>query len=476
MKIVIIGGGIAGLASACREAAKGHKVVLLEQQATLGGKIAVVQKGGYTWDAGPSFFTDPKELDDLFIDCGKSLEEYFTYFELEEACRYFYDDDILHGYDTPEKLASEFERVFGEPTENTLRFLEDVNKIYTHAGEQFLNEPVSRKSLLSQQTLRSLRNLPIKSISMNLHQTHTKYFQTQRAVQFFDRFATYVGANQHRTPGLLMGMPQLEHNQGAVQPKGGMREIIQAVEKLARELGVDIRTSQKVVRIKKTDAGYAITANKKELMADTVINAGDIANFYTFMEDNRKVSHERKEHSLSGYVQYLGVRGKTEDLYLHNVLFSKDYDKETRSLWAGETYKDPTIYINNTSYYEKNDAPKGNENWFVMVNLPAGFDESMISDVKRDVWAKLEKQFPGFSSRVRVEADALTPIILEEKFGAYKGSIYGLAANSIRGAFLRPGNKDPKYEGIYHVGVTVHPGGGIPLALRSAKIMSKMIG
>jgi phytoene desaturase len=476
MKVLVIGAGIAGLAVSCRLAARGHKVTLLEKNDDVGGKISTIKKDGFTWDGGPSFFTNPEELALLFTDCGKNLGDYFRWFELDEACRYFYSDTVVYGYDTPVALAKEFEKKFSEPKENTLRFLKDVAKLYDSAGQQFLNEPVTIQSLFSVRTVRNILRLPRHSLGSKLHEMHKRYFKSDRTVQFFDRFATYVGGNPYKTPGMLMAMPHLEHNLGAVQPKGGMRAIIRAVAKLAEELGVVVLMNQEVISVKNEHKKIKNVYTKDTVYtSDIVINAGDVANMYKMTNLKKYKRHSKKEHSLSGYVQYLGVRGKTDSLYLHNILFSDDYEAETKSLWAGEVYNDPTIYINNTSLYENRDAPKNCENWFVMVNVPCGFDEEKLEHLQSVVQCKLEKYFPGITSRIKIQAEALAPSILSEKYRAHKGSIYGLAANSIRGAFLRPKNRDKKIKNLYHVGVTAHPGGGIPLALRSAKIVSEMI-
>ena len=477
MQIVIVGGGIAGLAASARLQATGHSVTLLEKNSSVGGKISVVRKDGFTWDGGPSFFTDPGELKLLFSDCGKDLSEYFSYRELDEACRYWMSGSVVHGYDTPEKLATELKKHFGEPKENVINYLQDAADLYLGPGQKFMNKPFHFRSFLNPvQVASTLRRQP-RSLTQTMHAPHRHYFDSPQTIAFFDRFATSVGANPHKAPGMLISTPYLEHVEGAVQPNGGMRSITKAVYELALKLGVDIKTDFAVQNIDHTDKRIQSVSNGRDtLKADVIVNAGDVANMMRMTNHPQYEKHVNREHSLSAYVQYLGVKKTKHDVYVHNILFSDDYDKETAAVWSGNSYPDPTTYINNTSYYEKSDAPAGYENWFVMVNVPAGFDGN-LEIVRSNVMAKLQRTFgDDLPERIVTQADSLTPQSLESTFNAFRGSIYGLAANSFRGAYLRPPNKDSHYDNLYHVGVTTHPGGGIPLALRSAKIVSGMLG
>jgi phytoene desaturase len=479
MNIAVIGSGIAGLAVSARLASQGHRVTVYEKNASIGGKISLVEKEGFTWDGGPSFFTDVGEYLRLFQDCGEDPAKYFSYQELDEACRYVYEDLIVRGFDSPVRLAGELERAFGEPTSNTLQFLESASSVYNSVAEQFLNHKASLSNFIRPQALVGLRNVPLPALFRSMHQMHEQYLTSPRTVQFFDRFATYVGADPKRAPGLLLCMPHLEHVVGAYHPNGGMRSLVNSAYALTKKLGVVIRPGSQVdglYVVNQTLRGVEV--NGKHHAYDAVVNAGDVANVYKWLNDGRYRRHIKREHSLSAYVLYLGIKRFTDTQYLHTIMFSDDYDAEGVALWQDKMpYHDPTIYINNTSFLEPSHAPKGHENWFVMVNVPAGLDGTALTKARKYSIDKLSKRFgTDISKHIVCEAEALTPRYIEDQYSAYGGAIYGLAANSIRGAYMRPANKDEQVEGLYHVGVTTHPGGGIPLALRSARIVSGMIG
>jgi len=479
MNIAVLGAGIAGLAVATRLKGAGHTVTVYEQNAWVGGKISEVKKDGFTWDGGPSFFTDPGELRLLFSDVDRNMDDYFSYIELDEACRYFYGREVLHGYDTPDRLAEELERGFGEPKEHTLRFLTDIATSYNAVGSAYLDQPFSIKRILSPKLLRAFIKTPSYGIFHTMKRNNEHYFDTAQARQFFDRFATYVGSDYSRAPGLLSSVAHLEHNMGAVQPVGGMRSIVGAIESLARELGVIFKLSTPIEKLV-VEKGKAcgIVVGGSELRYDQIVNSGDVANAMKWHSAKNYRKHQKKEHSSSAVVLYLGVKKTKLPVYLHNIIFSNDYLAETNALWKDRVpYTDPTIYINNTSYYEKSHAPKGYENWFVMANAPAGMDEQGVMKVRGYMLSKLSEIIGRpIDEFIVSEAPPLTPSYLEKTYSAYRGSIYGVAANSWRGAFFRPQSKDDSIKNLYHCGVTTHPGGGIPLALRSARIVAGMVG
>lgn len=483
MKIVVLGAGVAGLAASARLSSQGHEVHVFDNNPSYGGKMTGLQKDGFYFDGGPSFFTDPDELRKLFEESGKSLDSYFSYFRTGEACRYFFDDTILRGYDSPSALADELHRCFGEPKENVVSFLTQSHKILTGVGKDFIDKPFSVGAVANANALKDVLGTPFGFYYGSMHKIHRRYFEKDETVTFFDRFATYVGANPMRAPAMLSSMASLEHAGGAYQPKGSMREIPHSIYKLSKDLGTNFTFSTAVTKIESTPKGgfkVWLNGHKNALKCDVVVNAGDVTAAYSLLGDSRR--HKKavaKECSSSGLVLYLGVKKLAKkNLYLHNIFFADDYAAETKTLWSDKVpYHDPTIYINYTGYFEKSHAPAGHQNLFIMINAPAGVDESYIKQAKEFVLNKLEKVLDkNIRNKIVVELASLTPIKIQEDFFAYKGAIYGQSANSMSGAFFRQSNKDEKFTGLYHCGVTAHPGGGIPLALRSAKIVSEMIG
>ena len=477
MRVAVIGAGVAGLAVAIRMKAKGYDVDVYEKNSTVGGKLTVLRSDGFTWDGGPSFFTDPSSLLEVLSESGRDPRDYFQYYDLDEACRYFYDDGmVFNGYDSVCKLAKEFATKFNEDENSVHNFFQKIGQAYDHGGQRFMNYPFTPSSLINKQAIVSFVQTPKSMLKGSMHAMHARYFKNQRTIDFFDRFATYNGSNPYRTPALLSTLPVLEHRGGAYQPAGGMRSIITALEKCACDMGISFHMNAAVMPCIKNGICVGIEGSLRQ-ESDIVITAGEIAEIYKKTDRNKYKKHIQKVPSASAYVLYLGVKTIPGiELYLHNILFSPDYAAEIKNMWDEHRPADvPTIYINNTSYLEKSHTKKGFQNWFVMVNVPAGTKDEDLRATRENILTRLGSVFKiDIRPRISAEYSSLTPCVIQDTFLSYKGSIYGLASNSLSGAFFRPRNNSD-IPGLYHVGVTVHPGGGIPLALRSAKIVSDMI-
>jgi len=187
----------------------------------------------------------------------------------------------------------------------------------------------------------------------------------------------------------------------------------------------------------------------------------------------------KQERSSSALIFYWGIKKVFPSLGLHNIFFSNNYEEEFKHLFQSKTvYQDPTVYINISSKYKKDDAPEGCENWFTMINVPnnIGQDwEQFKIDARANILKKLSKNFNQDIEALIVTESVLDPVAIEEKTSSYRGSLYGTSSNNQFAAFLRHANFSKKIKNLYFVGGSVHPGGGIPLALLSAKIVAEMI-
>jgi phytoene dehydrogenase-like protein len=205
--------------------------------------------------------------------------------------------------------------------------------------------------------------------------------------------------------------------------------------------------------------------------------------YYTYLhllQDKMSASKVlKRERSSSALIFYWGIAKEFPSLHLHNIFFSKDYPAEFRHLFEyKKMFSDPTVYINITSKMEPGQAPAGKENWFVMVNAPAGserFTKGLIEQSRLDILSKLNRMM-GVDLEPLIETEeTLTPGDIESKTDSYMGSLYGTSSNSKWAAFLRHPNFSSRIRGLFFTGGSVHPGGGIPLCMKSAKIVSELI-
>jgi phytoene desaturase len=483
-KAIVIGAGIGGIATAIRLASKGYSVEVHEKNEVPGGKLYLIEKEGYRFDAGPSLFTQPVNIEELFHLAGEDIDSYFEYEKVDIACRYFFENGkILNAHTHAPSFANEMESVLGEPAGNVLQYLKDAERVYENVGTIFLNHSLHKMSTwLHPRILTALKTIRWQYMFRTLDQFNRGRFSTQEAVQIFNRFATYNGSNPYRAPGMLSLIPHLEQNQGTFYPKGGMISIPKALVKLAEKKGVKFILNTRVEKIV-TVGGFAkgIISNGIFCRADVVVSNVDA--YYTYKDlltdDTAASAILKNERSSSALIFYWGMKESFSELHLHNIFFSKNYNEEFDHLFSRKKfYDDPTVYVNITSKMEVGQAPAGCENWFVMVNAPAIADadwQKEINTLKRNVVDKLSRILGrDIGAAIQVE-EVISPAGIQSRTDSYLGSLYGTSSNSKWAAFLRHPNSKPSIEGLYFTGGSVHPGGGIPLCLKSAAIVSNMV-
>ncbi len=484
-KAIIIGAGVAGLASAIRLALQGMEVTVFEKNSVPGGKLQAFEKDGYRFDMGPSLFTQPANIEDLFTLAGENMEDYFNYRKVPVSCHYFYEDGTMIRAHADRDLFRE------ELTGKTIdggrvldSYLDSSKKIYDSIGTVFVDHSLhKKKNFFTKRVLKALFAARWKYMFRSLHSVNATHFRDARTVQLFDRYATYNGSNPYRAPGMLSLVPHLEHNEGVYYPAGGMISITHALYRLALKKGVQFYFDSPVQRIicngKKIEG---VVVNGKNLSADYVVSNMDVYFTYKYLlaDERRAKKLLKQERSSSALIFYWGIGREFTELDLHNIFFAKNYSEEFDHLFRlKKAYDDPTVYINITSVCEPGvQAPAGKQNWFVMVNAPAnsGQDwEAFRARYRAAILAKLNRILGTDIGPLIETEEVLDPVSIESRTSSFMGSLYGSSSNSRMAAFLRHPNFANAMRGLYFVGGTVHPGGGIPLCLKSAKITSEII-
>ena len=482
-KVIVIGAGIAGIASAIRQAVKGHKVAVYEANAYPGGKLSEFRSGDFRFDAGPSLFTMPQYVDELFSLAGKNPKDAFTYEKLETVCRYFYEDGTcINAWANRDKLAEEIALKTKDPASSVHQFLDYSAQIYAITHSIFLEKSLHRlRSFLNWKTFKAVFRFPKIDPFRSMNTANTDFFTDDKTIRFFNRYATYNGSNPYKAPATLNVIPHLEQHFGAYFSKGGMAAITQSLVKLAENLGVKFNYHARVEEILVEDKKVkGIRLNGENVSADRVVSNMDIWFTYRQLLKN-EVAPKRilnQERSSSALIFYWGIKAEFPELDLHNIFFSEDYKKEFAAIWEQQSIDvDPTIYVNISAKYQSGDAPKGAENWFVMINVPANTGQNwdeLIAAARKNVIDKLSRMLNRDIAQLIVTEELLDPRSIEQKTASYQGSLYGTSSNNQFAAFLRHANFSSKIKGLYFVGGSVHPGGGIPLALLSAKIVDEL--
>ncbi len=522
MRAVIVGGGLAGLAAAVRLADAGHTVTVIEKNGTPGGKLAEHIARGFRFDLGPSLLTLPGIYDRL-LQGGDGTEEsagggtdHCHASPLDPLCSYFWSDGTVVRSTTD---ASRFDSILSthlnEAKGAYVRYLDDAKKLYNTIAPIFLTRSIHHRSLFgSRDFWRTLPRLPAALTRLSVAEHTSTYFRDARTCQLFSRYSTYNGSSPYLQSAMYSLISCVEHRGGGYAPAGGMRGLADRLVARAQRAGVQFalnsladaielrrsgaRRRRAAVAVHTTPpspAGEAPSGTGrgggagKTYPCDTLIMAGDYHNARKLLAresrrggDGKKPASPRSRRrdalSTSAVIFLWGIAATHPQLSVHNILFSNDYHEEFDDIFrCGQAPTDPTIYINISSKYNPPDAPQGCENWFVMINVPATLQVDWAA-VARDLqWKAMQKIHASLGIDVDKKllySKTITPPDLCNATAAQGGALYGNSTHGLLAALRRPANFDKKIRNCFYCGGTVHPGGGIPLALLSGQIAAAL--
>ena len=483
-KAIVIGAGIAGIASAIRLAIQGYQVEVFEAGPIAGGKLSELNLGDFRFDTGPSLFTMPQYVDELFTLAGKDSADYFQYEKLEIVCNYFYEDGTrISAFADRSKFSEEIAEKTKDSAESVIKFLEKSRDIYEITNPVFLQRSLHTfSSYFNWRTFKSLFRFYEIDAFRSMNQAIEANFKDYKTIRFFNRYATYNGSNPYKAPATLNVIPHFEQHFGAYFPVGGMYSIASSLVKLAIDLGVKFNFNSYVEEIElNKNQVSGVKVKGLSYPADLVISNMDIWYTYQKLLKGFEIPDriKQQERSSSALIFYWGINRSFPELEMHNIFFTENYREEFKKIWDEQIiYNDPTIYVNISSKNKVDDAPAGSENWFTMINVPADTGQNwdaLIIEARKNIIEKLSRILGLEVSKLIVCEAILDPRSIDSKTFSYQGSLYGSSSNSQFSAFLRHANFSSKIENLYFVGGSVHPGGGIPLALLSAKIVEGLI-
>lgn len=495
-RVVVIGAGIGGLASAARLAKYGHEVSIYEASNQVGGKCRTEWIGDYAFDTGPSLLTLPAVFRDLFIRTGKRFETEVGLKGVDPAFAYHFADGV--SFDFPNlslpEVCNSIEKALGkEAADEWHALMQKAEHMWDASRGPFIeSELPSIASLLKRKGfLKDLRTIaPWKSLrGFTADATSNPYLQ-----KIVDRYATYSGSDPRKAPAVLLTIAFVESTFGAWHLTGGLGTLATALEKRCVDLGVKIHLNSPVSQILvENETAIGVTLESGEVIhAEKVVANADADLVYNSLIPSsvKSVRGERKklskaDRSLAGFSLLLGldnsrVSGDLPRMRHHNVFFPSNYDQEFESIFAkNEVVGDPTIYI---CAPDDSTMVKGEnkEAWFVLVNAPRHDPKNGVdwNANPREYAEKIIAKLDSFGLRVSERLDVMefrTPADLEATVRAPGGSIYGTSSNGPRAAFMRASNRSP-LKNLYCVGGSAHPGGGLPLVGMSAELVAEAIG
>ncbi|EON32196.1 putative phytoene desaturase / phytofluene desaturase / zeta-carotene desaturase [Gordonia terrae C-6] len=491
-RVLVIGAGVGGLSVAMRLAATGHDVTVLEQFDDIGGKLGVIERDGFVFDTGPSLVTMPHVFEELFAATGSSIHDHLTLERLPVAARYRFPDGTCldmpgHLDDIPAALDAALGP--GRGTEWST-FLQRAERVWDVTHEPFLESPMSIRTMIGGIATPS----DVRAVApwQSLRGLGERYLDDPRLRMLLDRYATYTGSDPRRAPAALASVPWSEQAFGSWYVRGGLGRIASAMRDRLGELGGRVELGVEVDRISLGPNGRAdgvVLTDGSRRSADLVVANADARQVYNRLVPRRAARRpaallRRTTPSLSGFVLLLALDDPPPQPH-HQVLFAEDYDEEFDAVFGfrgpPRPAARPTVYISAPADPAIVPGPRTGA-WFVLVNAPrhdpdhgVDWDTEGLADAYADqILEVMADRGLDLAGHVRHRL-IVSPADLERRTRTPGGSIYGSSSNAPRSAFLRPSNTSP-VPGLYLVGGSSHPGGGLPLVVMSAKIVADLIG
>ena len=495
-RVVIIGGGISGLASAALLAKEGHAVTVLEKQPAVGGRAGSWEEDGFRFDTGPSWYLMPEVFDHFYKLLGTSAEEQLSLVTLDPGYRVYFE-----GVDEPIDLAANrvenielFEKVQKGAGAKLARYLDSAGEVYELAKRKFLYtsfaslRPVFTREVLAQG--RRFASLLLTPLSRKVART----VRDPRLRQILGYPAVFLGSSPALTPSMYHLMSHLDLSDGVLYPMGGFTRVIETIENLALAEGVTIITGASVSRIivvdrAATGVDYVDAQGETHTLdADIVVSAADLHHTETQLLESHDRTYpqhywDKAVPGPSALLLNLGVRGELPELEHHTLLFTRDWNKGFDAIFGSNpSVPDPaSLYVCKPSGVDPSVAPKGSENLFVLVPIPADPTIGHGGDDRIEKLADVVIEQIADWTGIADLADRITvrrtvgPADFVDDLNAWRGTALGPAHTLKQSAFFRAGNKSKKVEGLYYVGGSTIPGIGLPMCLISAEVLVKRL-
>ena len=487
-KVVIIGAGIGGLATANLLAAGGYQVDVYEKQAQPGGRAGQYKADGFTFDTGPSWYLMPEVFKHYFHLLGEDVNALLDLRRLDPAYKVFFESYpqpmTVHG--DLAKDRRQFDGIEPGAGNKLAAYLERSADMYKAATESFLYTNFQNKTGLLRETSPSLWPRLASAAVTPIDRYVGRYFKDYRLKQIMEYPMVFLGTSPYDAPSLYSLMSHMDFTQGVYYPQGGLYEIIKSLEKIGRRHGVSYHYGQEITAIRSNGhhAAGVTLANGLEVNADIVISNADLHFTETQLltVESRSYDEEywqRKQAGPSALLLYLGVRGELPELQHHNLLFTADWKKNFSAIFETKNWPEPaSIYICKPSQTDPGVAPAGHENLFVLVPAPARPDTSE---------AELERLAEGYLNQIEqmtgiadlqqriVTKKLVGPADFANDFNSWQGTALGMSHRLSQSALFRPANRSKRIGNLYYVGGNTVPGIGLPMCLIGAELIYKRL-
>jgi len=482
---IVIGAGPGGLASSMLLAKAGFDVTVVERRDRVGGRTSTFESQGFHFDLGPTFFLYPQVLREIFKACGRSLDEEVELIRLDPHYRLIFEEGgTIEATAAVERMKAEIARLAPSDAENLEAYLDD-NRKKLEGFKPILQSPFSSLRDVLKPSMAKLLPLvrPFSSVDRDLG----RHFDDPRVRLAFSFQSKYLGMSPFNCPSLFTILSFLEYEHGVFHPRGGCGAVSQAMERVARDLGVRFRLREPVQRVLfEGKRAVAVKTPSEIYPCDALVVNADFAHAMSRLVPNRlrrRWTDEklaRKKYSCSTYMMYLGLDGSCDELTHHTIHLSADYRAELENIeHRHRLSQEPSFYVQNACATDPEMAPEGGTSLYVLVpvtHLHPNVDwHAERGRFRRRVIESLGKIGPeNVEERIRTER-VITPNDWESDLHVYRGAVFNLAHSLDQMLHLRPQNRFEDLDGVYLVGGGTHPGSGLPVIFESARITSRLM-
>ncbi|MEL0457052.1 phytoene desaturase family protein [Flavobacteriaceae bacterium SZ-1-7] len=476
----IIGSGFSSLAASCYLAQVGFDVTIFEKNKTIGGRARQLKKEGFTFDIGPTWYWMPDVFERFFSDFGKKPSDYYTLEKLNPAYSvYFGKNDFITIEDTLEKIEKAFEKEEPGSSKKLRKFINEAKSNYNIAIKDLVYNPgVSPLELITPATIKK-----INQFFSTIKQDVRKTFKNERLIQILEFPVLFLGAKPSDTPSFYSFMNYADFGLGTFHPKKGMYQVILALEKLAKELGVTIKTGANIEKIMvENGEAKGLVSNGETFYSDIVVSGADYHHTESLLEKPFRQYSEsywrKKTFAPSSLLFYVGFDKKLKNVNHHTLFFDVDFDVHAEAIYDNPKWpKNPLFYASFPSMTDDSAAPKGNEAGIFLIPLAPGLEDT--NELREKYFEKIITRFEDLTSQ-----NVRDHIIFKESFcindfikdyNSYRGNAYGMANTLMQTAFLRPKLKSKKAGNLFFTGQLTVPGPGVPPSLISGKLVADLV-
>ena len=485
-KVIVVGAGFGGLASALRLRAKGYEVTLLEKHPDLGGRARVFKKGNFIYDGGPTVITAPYLIEELFSLYNKKVSDYVKIVPLDLWYRFVFDDGKTFDYSGNEKsMEKEIKKFSEKDYEGYNKLVKFTEKIFDKGFTDLSDKPFNNLSFMLKQ-IPSLLNL--KSYQ-SVYGLVSNYVSNEKLRRVFSMHPLLVGGNPFTTTSIYTLILFLEKKWGIHYSMGGTGSVVKALEKLMEEEGIKIIKDAEVTEIISDNKDVkAVKINKSNIInCDYVVCNSDPPNVYKNLIKSKKNYNflfkqkiKRMDYSMGLFVYYFGSKKQYNDVAHHTIYFGKSYEKHLEKIFEKKVLsEDISYYLHRPSATDPNMAPNNQDAFYVLVPVPNNLSNiNWLSEgekFKNLVLDKMDKTvLPGIKENV-VSDFYLTPDYFEKDLATLHGSGFSIQPKFSQSAYFRFHNQSEVFDNLYFVGAGTHPGAGMPGVISSAKVLDKIL-